>query len=126
MASSKYTILVVEDDPLLRLTAADMVEGAGFECLEAGGADEALSILEERSDIRIVFSDIDMPPGADGITLAAEIKERWPQIAIVLTSGHYKPPEIAMPHGGMFFPKPIKENEVISAFKKLSARPLDA
>lgn len=67
----KQIVLIVEDEPLLRMMAADLVEEAGFEAVEAEDADEAVRILETRSDIRIVFTDIDMPGSMDGMRLAA-------------------------------------------------------
>lgn len=82
----RKVVLVVEDEPILRMTAVDMVEDAGFEAVEAADATEAIRILERRLDIRIVFTDIDMPRGIDGMKLAALIRDRWPPIEIILTS----------------------------------------
>jgi CheY-like chemotaxis protein len=81
-------VLVVEDEPLLRLMAVTMVENAGFAPIEAANADQAVRILESRTDIRIVFTDIDMPGSMDGMKLAACIRDRWPPVEIILTSGH--------------------------------------
>jgi Signal transduction histidine kinase len=75
---SKPVVLVVEDEPLLRLFASDMIEEAGFEVLEASNASAALVALEERRDIRVVFTDVDMPGGIDGIMLAIRIRNKWP------------------------------------------------
>jgi CheY-like chemotaxis protein len=66
----KAVVLVVEDELLLRLNAAQMMEDAGYEVIEASNADEAIQILESRTDIRIVFTDINMPGSMDGIKLA--------------------------------------------------------
>ncbi|RZL18054.1 MAG: response regulator, partial [Sphingomonas sp.] len=65
-SADRSIILVVEDEPLLRMFASDMVEDAGYSVVEAANATEAVSILEKRTDIRIVFTDIDMPHGIDG------------------------------------------------------------
>jgi CheY-like chemotaxis protein len=111
-------VLVVEDEPLLRMAAVDMVEEAGFEPVEAADATEAVRILEARLDIRLVFSDIDMPRGIDGMKLAALIRNRWPPIDIILTSGHVDAAEVDLPVRSMFFPKPYNEKLVVAAMKK--------
>lgn len=111
-------VLVVEDEPLLRMAAVDMVEEAGFESVEAADATEAVRILEARLDIRIVFSDIDMPRGIDGMKLAALIRNRWPPIDIILTSGHVEASEVDLPVRSMFFSKPYNEKLVLAAMKK--------
>lgn len=76
----KPVVLVVEDEPLLRLFASDMIEEAGFEVLQASDASDALVTLQDRLDIRVVFTDVNMPGGIDGIMLAIRIRERWPAI----------------------------------------------
>lgn len=114
-------VMVVEDEPLLRMAAADLVEGAGFEVVEAANATDAVRILESRADIRIVFSDIDMPMGIDGMKLAALIRDRWPPIEIVLVSGHVEPLPADLPPRTVFFPKPYKEAEIVAQIRKFAA-----
>ena len=80
---------MVEDEALSRMHAVDLVEDAGYTAIEASNADEAISILESRKDIRIVFTDIDMPGSMDGLKLARAIRDRWPPIELILTSGHF-------------------------------------
>ncbi|MGA8611974.1 MAG: response regulator [Xanthobacteraceae bacterium] len=65
-------ILIVEDEPLVRLYAVDAVVAAGFEVIESASADEALRMLECRSDIQVMFTDIQMPGSMDGLTLALD------------------------------------------------------
>ena len=77
-------MLVVEDEPLSRIHALNLVEEAGYVAIEASNADEAISILEARKDIRIVFTDIDMPGSMDGLKLARAIRDRWPPIELIL------------------------------------------
>ncbi len=120
MATARTVILIVEDEPLLRMAAVDMVEDAGFEAVEAADATEAVRILETRMDIRIVFTDIDMPRGMDGMKLAACIRRRWPPIMIILTSGHHSAPHVQMPAHSIFFPKPYKERDVVAAFRRFA------
>ncbi len=114
-------VLIVEDEPLLRLSAVDMVEDAGFEAVEAADATQAVAILEKRFDIRIVFTDIDMPRGLDGMKLAALVRDRWPPIEIIMTSGHIAPRQADLPARTLFFSKPYKEKEVVAAMWKFAA-----
>ena len=104
------------------MMAVDMVEEAGFDAVEASGAGEAIAILDRRRDIRIVFTDIDMPHGLDGIRLAALIRDRWPPIEIILTSGKGAPPDDEMPARGVFFAKPIRAEQVVAAMHRMAGR----
>jgi CheY-like chemotaxis protein len=113
-------VLVVEDEPILRMMAVDMVEDAGFEAIEAADATEALLILESRLDIRIVFTDIDMPRGIDGLKLAMLIRDRWPPIEIIVTSGHVKLTDVRLPPRSVFFSKPYRQEQVVAAMRKFA------
>jgi len=117
----RMVVLVVEDEPVLRMMAIDMVEDAGFEAVEAADAIEAIGILEARPDIRLVFTDIDMPRGMDGIRLAAAIRDRWPPIKIILTSGKYSEDQAALPTPTSFFPKPYLKERVVAEMRRLTA-----
>jgi DNA-binding NtrC family response regulator len=117
---SHTVVLVVEDDPVLRLMAAAVVEDAGFEPIEAASADEAVRILESRPDIRIVFSDIDMPGSMDGMKLAACIRDRWPPVRIILTSGHFSAKDVKLPERSLFFPKPYDAPAVSQAMRRMA------
>jgi two-component system, response regulator PdtaR len=105
-ASGKRVVLVVEDDELIRMHAADMVRDLGFETIEAANADDALSLLESCSDITAVFTDIQMPGSMDGLHLVAVVRDRWPPIALLVTSGQATPPDTALPRGARFVSKP--------------------
>jgi CheY-like chemotaxis protein len=118
---AKPAVLVVEDEPLLRMMAADLVEDAGFEAIEAANADEAIRILECRSDIRVVFTDIDMPGSMDGLLLAAAVRDRWPPIEIILTSGHVHVSEVEVPVGGVFFSKPYDHLVLTRTLQSMAA-----
>jgi CheY-like chemotaxis protein len=115
MPDSPVYVLVVEDDFLNRLHAVNLVEDAGYIAVEASNADEAITILEARKDIGIVFTDIDMPGSMDGLKLAHAIRERWPPIELILTSGHFDLSDDEIPERGRFFPKPYRDQEIISA-----------
>jgi hypothetical protein len=83
-----YVILVVEDIPLIRMGAVDLLVDAGFEVLEAGSADEAISILEARPDTHLVFTDVGMAGAMDGIKLSHYIRSRWPASGKTVDESH--------------------------------------
>jgi two-component sensor histidine kinase/DNA-binding NarL/FixJ family response regulator len=106
-------VLVVEDEMLLRMRAVDIVEDAGFCPVEAVNADEAISILESRSDISVLFTDIQMPGSMDGLKLAHAVHDRWPSIKIILVSGQVKPSDAERPADSRFFGKPLSVEKMI-------------
>jgi two-component sensor histidine kinase/ActR/RegA family two-component response regulator len=122
LSSSSPTVLVVEDEMVLRMRAVDIVEDAGFNAVEAVNADEALSILESRSDISLLFSDIQMPGTMDGLKLAHAVHDRWPSIKIILVSGQVKPSEDDKPADSRFFGKPIEVEQMIAELKDMVGR----
>ncbi|MBX9649575.1 MAG: response regulator [Xanthobacteraceae bacterium] len=114
-------VLVVEDEPMLLLMAGTLVEDAGLQPLFAKNADEAVAILENRTDIRIVFTDVDMPGSMDGIKLASAIRHRWPPISIIVVSGHKNVSLAELPEGARFFGKPYDEQRVIETLVAMAA-----
>src|SRR4029079_11437482 len=122
MPDSAVYVLVVEDDFLSRLHAINLVEDAGYIAVEASNADEAITILEARKDIRIVFTDIDMPGSMDGLKLAHAIRERWPPIELILTSGHFDLSDDDISDTGRYFPKPYRNQKIIPPLKNFFAR----
>jgi len=113
---AKHVVLVVEDDPLLRMMAVDMVEDAGFSAIEAGGADEALEILQARTDVGVLFTDI-----MDGVQLAHLACQTDRPISILLTSGHHRLDQETLPPRSVFFPKPYDLNIVTEVLRKFAA-----
>jgi CheY-like chemotaxis protein len=111
-------ILVVDDETLIRLGAVQIAEDAGFEVLEAANADEAIEILEHRRDVRAIFTDIHMPGSMDGLKLARAVRDRWPPIKIIVTSGREYPKAHDLPEGGRFLPKPYSPRQVQSALRE--------
>jgi CheY-like chemotaxis protein len=105
-------VLIVDDEPLVRLCAVETVADAGFEVIEAANADEAIRILESRSDIHVVFTDVHMPGSMDGLKLAHAVRNRWPPIKIIVTSGREKVAEQDLPAGGRFVAKPYDPTEI--------------
>ena len=116
--ATRPVVLVVEDEFLIRMDAVDMVRGAGFDVVEAENADEAILILEDRRDITVVFTDIQMPGSMDGLKLAAAIRGRWPPIRIVATSGLLHIGTEDLPPGSRFLPKPYSAAQIAVALKE--------
>ena len=114
-------ILVVEDEPLIRIGLASLVEEAGYEALEAGGADEAIRIIERHPEVRIIITDVDMPGGMDGIRLAHFVRGRWPPIQLIVISGKVDIGTSLLPEGARFFAKPCPETALLAAVRELSA-----
>jgi len=112
-------VLVVEDEMILRMRAVDIVEDAGFCPVEAVNADEAISILESRSDISLLFTDIQMPGSVDGLKLAHAVHERWPSIKIILVSGQVKPSDAERPENSRFFGKPLGVEQMITELQTM-------
>src|SRR4051812_20607533 len=117
--SNPAVVLVVEDELLLRMRAVDMVEDAGFTPLEAVDADEAVAILEARSDIALLFTDIQMPGSMDGLKLAHAVHKRWPPIKIILVSGQLKLANLDIPVDSCFFGKPLEAEAVIAQMRSM-------
>jgi two-component system, response regulator PdtaR len=113
--STQPVILVVEDDPIIRMGALQLVIDAGFEALEAENADQAIRILEARSDIHLVFTDVGMPGTMDGIKLAHYIRRRWPPVKLIVASGKVILDESHLPAGARFFAKPYSESTIVRA-----------
>jgi two-component sensor histidine kinase/DNA-binding response OmpR family regulator len=116
---SLTNVLVVEDEMVLRMRAVDIVEDAGFNAVEAVNADEALSILESRSDISLLFSDIQMPGSMDGLKLAHAVHHRWPSIKIILVSGQVKVASAEKPEHSRFFGKPLEVKQMIAELQAM-------
>jgi two-component system, response regulator PdtaR len=115
MSNRRTVVLVVEDDPIIRMGALQLVVAAGFEALEACGADEAIRILEDREDIRLVFTDVGMPGTMDGIKLSHYIRDRWPPVKLIVASGKAILDESHLPLGTKLFHKPYHESSIIEA-----------
>jgi CheY-like chemotaxis protein len=113
-------ILIVEDEFLLRLDSAETIEHAGFEVIQAANADEAIAILNARPDIHVVFTDIQMPGSMDGLRLARFVRNRWPPIKIVATSGQVVASAGDLPAGSVFLPKPYRGAEVVATLRELT------
>jgi len=122
MAHSRIAVLVVEDEVLLRMGMVDHLEDEGFEVFEASNADEAIEILTAITRIQVLFTDVDMPGGMDGLKLAAAVRDRWPPIKVVVTSGHRNVATEHLPVEAVFFAKPYNADTVIAKMREMVAR----
>jgi two-component sensor histidine kinase/CheY-like chemotaxis protein len=119
MASGPTNVLVVEDEMVLRMRAVDIVQDAGFTAVEAVNADQALAILEARSDIDLLFSDIQMPGSIDGLMLAHAVHERWPGIKIILVSGQVNVSDADKPADSRFIGKPLDVKQMVAELQAM-------
>ena len=116
---SGSVVLVVEDETILRLQTVLIIEKAGYNVVEASNADEAIAILETREDIRVVVTDIEMPGSMDGIKLARAIRDRWPPIELIVTSGRYHVRTGELPPRAKFMPKPYRPDVLVTVIRTL-------
>jgi CheY-like chemotaxis protein len=110
---------IVEDEMMIRMRAVDMVEDAGYAPVEALDADEAVAILESRSDIALMCTDIQMPGSMDGLELGHAVHERWPSIKIIVVSGQLNPPSSDLPPCSAFFGKPLEAGQMIAQMRSM-------
>jgi CheY-like chemotaxis protein len=112
-------ILVVEDEPLIRLGLVDLLEEVGYEVTEAAHAGEAIALLEAHQDIRLVLTDVDMPGEMDGIRLAQYVRRRWPPIQLIVVSGKAGLDLDTLPLGSRFLGKPYPQEQMIALVRSL-------
>lgn len=119
-------VLVVEDEPLIRLDAVDLIEEAGFKTYGAASADEAIALMERHKDIGILFTDVDMPGSMDGLKLAKYVRDRWPPVHIIVASGIVDVDSLDFPQGCLFFPKPYPADQITAELRRFVTSPPDA
>ena len=119
--SRPHSVLVVEDESLIRMTVADALREAGFNVYEAADASQAITTLETHADIRLVFTDIDMPGDMDGIRFSQAVRERWPPVLLIITSGMRRPAAMELPTGAEFIEKPYVPEDVAEDVRMLLA-----
>lgn len=117
--TDQIAILVVEDEPLILMDIVDQLSGEGFKTYEATNADAAVALLEVHDDIRLIFTDIDMPGSMDGLKLAAAVRDRWPPVKIIVTSGRHVVSDADMPEGTVFFRKPYHHANITQSVRNL-------
>jgi CheY-like chemotaxis protein len=117
----RAAVLIVEDEPLIRMGAVYLIEDADFAVYEAASADAAIALLELHKEIRLIFTDVDMPGSMDGLKLAHYFRGRWPPVKIIVTSGHVKVAEESLPAGALFLPKPYDPAEITHKVREMIA-----
>ena len=115
------SILIVEDEALIRFNLIDFFEDAGYRVYEAENADEAITILASDSWIRVVLTDVQMPGSMDGLKLAHYIRDRFPPTVLVVTSGVLNPDKADLPVDSFFVPKPFDPKRVLGQIEQLTA-----
>jgi DNA-binding NtrC family response regulator len=115
------SVLIVEDDRLILWDIADRIEAEGYKVYQAPDADAALALLSHHHDIRLVFTDIDMPGPMNGLELAASVHDRWPPVKIIVTSGQHRADIADLPDGSMFFSKPYAHVAVLGSMRQMLA-----
>jgi CheY-like chemotaxis protein len=121
LSKAPTVVLIVEDDALLRMCAAEIVEEAGFAVIEAADADAAMALLESRSDIALLLTDIDMPGSMNGLKLAHAVRGRWPPIKILVVSGQVRPLPSELPRDSCFLAKPYQTATLVEELRTLAA-----
>lgn len=106
-------VLVVEDDMLVRMISSDILTDAGFRVFEAHDAQEAVTLLHARTDVKVVFTDWNMPGEIDGMGLARVVGRLWPDVGIIVTSGKLYPAPGELPAGTRFLKKPFRPSALI-------------
>jgi two-component system, response regulator PdtaR len=115
---TKLKVLIVEDDHLVRSFAAELLDEAGFEVVEARNAQEALMKLQHEDGFRVLFTDVDMPPGDNGVELARKVHQQWPHIGLVVTSGHSMFADSELPDSGRFIAKPARPDVLLKVIEQ--------
>ncbi|MDZ7875096.1 MAG: response regulator [Rhizobium sp.] len=123
MAQRGTTVIVVEDETLVRMDIAMSLQDEGFTVLEASNADEAIRLLDAHPEIRLMFTDIDMPGSMDGLKLAEAVRDRWPPVKIIVASGHRHLNDDLLTIEGRFFSKPYNHARIISVMREMLAAP---
>lgn len=112
-------VLVVEDETLIRMCAADALLSAGFKVFEAVNSTEALEVLNARDDIRVVVTDVEMPGGINGLALTATIHDRWPEVGVIVTSGRITVDRDELPAKDDFIGKPYELDEMVLRVERM-------
>ncbi len=119
---SQPVVLLVEDEPLVRLTQVDILREAGFWVAEADNADEAFEILRRRQDVRAVLTDVDMPGSLDGFEFARLVAQGWPEVGVLVISGKAFPEEGDLPSSAQFLAKPTRPEILLEKLEALVGR----
>jgi DNA-binding NtrC family response regulator len=123
LSAEEPVLVVAEDEPLVRLFAADFLEEAGFKVFEACYADEALTLLQSRPDVKVLMTDVEMGRGKNGFELAWEVRKRWPGVIVLIVSGRAYPSPDDLPEGAVFIRKPYTPTNILRVIHDRIQRP---
>ncbi len=119
--SGRAVVLIVEDEPLVRMMVIELFEDEGFEVLEAANADQALGIFGERKDVALLFTDVEMPGSIDGYALARWVHDNRPTVKTMIVSGRALPRAGDVPDGAAFVGKPYDHDDVMRRVQTMMA-----
>jgi two-component system, response regulator PdtaR len=122
MSEAAHPLVLVVEEALLRLYAADLLEDHGYRVIKAENADAAIKALETSNDVRLLFTDIQMPGKLDGMDLARQAHARWPNVLLLITSGQERPTRAEIPDDGRFVAKPYRSYELLAQIDDLMGR----
>jgi len=120
MLAEPTTVLIVDDEDLVRMVGSDILEFGGYRVLEAANAREALQCLEAEAEVMVLFTDINMPGTPDGLGLAQLVNDRWPHMKILVASGNVAPGPGDLPPEGIFLSKPYRAEDLLSLMRDLT------
>lgn len=124
---TRPAILVVEDEPLIRMEAVDMFEDEGFRVYDAANADAALALMARHGDIGVLFTDVDMPGSMNGLDLAEYVATHWPAVRVIIASGVIGIDKARLPEDCAVYPKPYPTNRILADLAQIgSARGAEA
>jgi CheY-like chemotaxis protein len=112
-------VLLVEDEPLVRILNLDILHEAGFRVVDANDADEAFEILKRRTDVKAVLTDVDMPGSMNGFEFARLVAQGWPEVGVLVISGKMRPGPGDLPPRSGFLPKPYDPETLIKALREI-------
>ena len=118
----EIVVLIVDDEPIILMDLAEMVAESGYVAIEAANADEAIALLETHPEIRILVTDIEMPGSMDGLKFAAAVRNRWPPVSIIVTSGRIHPADADLPSAAAFLGKPYSTRSMSTALRQAAAQ----
>lgn len=118
---AKPTVLVVDDDALIRLDLAVALSDAGYRVIEVANADDAIEVLTTCRDVSIMVTDVQMPGLMDGAKLARVVRDRWPPVRIIVVSGYHRSNELDLPTESQFFAKPLNTQRLIGTIREMAS-----
>ena len=119
------SVLIVEDEPLLRMNAAEILEDEGFVIIEASSGEEGLRWLRQRADIRVLFTDVHMPGALDGLALARMAAAEHCHVQVLIVSGRAAPEPGSMPDGARFMAKPYQAAAIVAHIHEVMSKAID-